>query len=396
MPTSLIAHHEDFVDLCDHIIKCGIVAFDTEFVSENTYRPELGLLQFATPERSVAVDPLAVGDLSRWWEIMANDTTQVVVHGGQAEIRFCLHLIGQRPRKLHDIQLAEGFRGRSYPLSYSAIVQRVMGQTVDGSQTRTDWLRRPLSEDQMRYALEDVDHVLAIHKRQVDWLKHAERTDWFDAEMERLITDIVGDEDSSPWRRLSGTHKLSRRELAIVQKLADWREEEAAFRNRPVRRILRDDLLVDLARRKPSSKQQALATRDLNRPEYKRRLEDIVNVISDALGLPEDQLPEKQRNRRQESSSDEQVISKLLALSLSNRCAELDISQSLVANNKDLTELVRFHRFGQTRNGTPRLLEGWRGDVCGQLLIDVMDGKVGFRVGPKDGPTPLEFFSDAE
>ena len=148
--------------------------------------------------------------------------------------------------------------------------------------------------------------------------------------------------------------------------------------------------------RKPSTKQQALATRDLNRPEYKRRLEDIVNVISDALGLPEDQLPEKQRNRRQESSSDEQVISKLLALSLSNRCAELDISQSLVANNKDLTELVRYHRFGHTRNGTPRLLEGWRGDVCGQLLIDVMDGKVGFRVGPKDGPTPLEFFSDAE
>lgn len=396
MPTSLIAHHEDFVDLCDHITECGIVAFDTEFVSENTYRPELGLLQFATPERSAAVDPLAVGDLSRWWEIMANDTTQVVVHGGQAEIRFCLHLIGQRPRKLHDIQLAEGFRGRSYPLSYSAIVQRVMGETVDGSQTRTDWLRRPLSEDQMRYALEDVDHVLAIHQRQVDWLNQAERTDWFDAEMERLITDIVGDEDSSPWRRLSGTHKLSRRELAIVQKLADWREEEAAFRNRPVRRILRDDLLVDLARRKPSTKQQALATRDLNRPEYKRRLEDIVNVISDALGLPEDQLPEKQRNRRQESSSDEQVISKLLALSLSNRCAELEISQSLVANNKDLTELVRYHRFGHTRNGTPRLLEGWRGDVCGQLLIDVMDGKVGFRVGPKDGPTPLEFFSDAE
>lgn len=396
MPTSLIAHHEDFVDLCNHIIECGIVAFDTEFVSENTYRPELGLLQFATPERSVAVDPLVVGDLSQWWEIMANDTTQVVVHGGQAEIRFCLHLIGQRPRKLHDIQLAEGFRGRSYPLSYSAIVQRVMGRTVDGSQTRTDWLRRPLSEDQMRYALEDVDHVLAIWKRQIDWLENAERIKWFDAEMERLITDIVSDDDSSPWRRLSGTHKLSRRELAIVQKLADWREEEAAFRNRPVRRILRDDLLVDLARRKPSTKQQALATRDLNRPEYKRRLEDIVGVISDALALPEDQLPEKQRNRRQESSSDEQVISKLLALSLSNRCAELDISQSLVANNKDLTELVRYHRFGHTKNGTPKLLEGWRGDVCGQLLIDVMDGKVGFRVGPKDGPTPLEFFSDVD
>jgi len=339
------------------------------------------------------VDPLEIGDLSLWWEIMADDTTDVVVHGGQAEIRFCLHQIGRRPRCLHDIQLAEGFRGRSYPLSYSAIVQRVMGVSVDGSQTRTDWLRRPLSDDQLRYALEDVDHVLEIRDRQIAWLEKQGRLTWFHAEMDRLIGDIVSDEDAPAWKRLSGTHKLSRRELAVVSRLAEWLEEEAAFRNRPVRRILRDDLLVDLARRKPSTRQQALATRDLNRPEYKRRLDDIVAIISEALSLPDSELPEKQRNRRQESSSDEQVISKLLSLSLSNLCAQLDISQTLVANNKDLTELVRYHRFGHKKKGTPKLMDGWRGDVCGQLLLDVMDGKVGFRVAPADAATPLEFFS---
>lgn len=392
MPTNLIAHQEDFDELCEHIRQSGLVAFDTEFVSENTYRPELGLLQFATKDRSVAVDPLAVTDLSPWWEIMADDKTQVVVHGGQAEIRFCLHQIKKPPQLLHDIQLAEGFRGRSYPLSYSAIVQRVLSKTVDGSQTRTDWLRRPLSEDQMKYALEDVDHVLEIFQRQVDWLKNEERYAWFIAEMDRLIGDIMGDDASAPWLRLAGTHKLSRRELAIVQRLADWREEEAAFRNRPVRRIMRDDLLVDLAKRKPTTKAQALATRDLNRPEYKRRLEDVVEVINKGMSLTDAELPEKQKSRRQESSSDEQVISKLLALSLSNRCAELDISQTLVANNKDLSELVRHHRFGNTKGGVPRLQQGWRSDVCGQLLIDVMDGKVGFRVADKNAQTPLEFF----
>ena len=142
MSVTLISHHEDFIELCDHIRACGTVAFDTEFVSESTYRPELGLLQFATEDRSVAVDPLAVTDTSAWWEIMADDETRVIVHGGQAEIRFCLHLIGRPPQKLYDIQLAEGFRGRSYPLSYSAIVQRVLNVQVDSSQTRTDWLRR--------------------------------------------------------------------------------------------------------------------------------------------------------------------------------------------------------------------------------------------------------------
>ncbi|MEZ6127051.1 MAG: ribonuclease D [Planctomycetaceae bacterium] len=210
MPANLISYHEDFTDLCDHIREAGLVAFDTEFVSENTYRPELGLLQFATADRSVAVDPLAVGDLSAWWEIMADDETTVVVHGGQAEIRFCLHLIGRPPRRLYDIQVAEGFRGRSYPLSYSAIVQRVLNQQVDGSQTRTDWLRRPLSEEQLTYALEDVDHVLEIWRRQKEWLQKRGRLEWAEAEVQRMVDDIVADEAQPPWTRLSGIHKLTR------------------------------------------------------------------------------------------------------------------------------------------------------------------------------------------
>lgn len=391
MSSPLISTQEDFVELCDHIRDSGLVAFDTEFVSESTYRPELGLLQFATDDRAAAVDPLAIDDLSAWWEIMADDQTTVVVHGGQAEIRFCLHLIGKPPRKLYDIQLAEGFRGRSYPLSYSAIVQRVLSCQVDGSQTRTDWLRRPLSDDQLKYALEDVEHVLEIWRRQTEWLTKHGRLEWADSEINRMIDDIVRDDSSAAWQKISGTHKLSRRELAIVEKLAAWREQEASSRNRPVRRVLRDDLLIDLARRKPTSVQQALATRDLNRPEYKRRLEDIVAVIAEAIEVPEQDLPKKPRSRRQESTSDEQVISKLLSLSLANRCAEMDVSQTLVANNKDLAELVRYYRFSQNGNGLPRILDGWRQEVCGQLLLDVMDGKVGFRVAAAGSDTPLEF-----
>ncbi len=391
MNSPVISHHEDFVDLCRHIQDVGVVAFDTEFVSESTYRPALGLLQFATEEQSVAVDPLAVGDLSLWWEIMADDSTTVVVHGGQAEIRFCLQLIGRPPRKLFDIQMAEGFRGRSYPLSYSAIVQRVLNRRVDSSQTRTDWLRRPLSDDQLRYALEDVEYVPAIWKRQVASLRKQGRLEWAEAEFERLIADIQADDATPPWERISGAHKLSRRDLAVLQRLAQWREDEAVQRNRPVRRIMRDDLMIDLAKRKPKTSRQALATRDLNRADFKRQIDRIVEVIQEACSIPDDELPSRPADRRQESSSDEQVIGKLLSLSLSNRCAELDIAQTLVANNRDLNELVRYHRFGQNGHGTPRILEGWRAEVCGQLLIDVMDGKVGFRVAPPGSSTPLVF-----
>jgi len=389
MSSEIIDHQYDFLELCDHIRSCGIVAFDTEFVSDLGYRPELGLLQFATPERCVAVDPLTVPSLGAWWDIMADEETTIVVHGGQAEIRFCIQRSGLIPQRLVDIQIAEGLRGRSYPMSYSAIIERVLGETIKNDQTRTDWLRRPLSPEQIHYALEDVDHVLDVWSRQSRWLQQKGRLEWAYAEFDRMCREIFEDEQQEPWERLSGIHKLPRRELAVAQRLAHWREEEAAFRNKPVRRVLRDDLLIDLARRRPRTVQQALQTRDLNRPEYKKRLEDIVGVIDEALRIPEDELPRRLKHP-DDSSSDDQVISRLLGLALGNVCAELDIAQALVGTNRDLNELVRAIRQGE-KGETPKLLSGWRGEVCGELLRKVLEGRVQFRVAPANSSTPLIF-----
>lgn len=389
MYSSIITSHEDFLNLCDHIRQCGLVSFDSEFVSDVGYRPQLGLLQFATKERCVAVDPLEVSVLTSWWDIMADDTTTVVVHGGQAEIRFCVQLSGLMPRKLVDIQIAEGLRGRSYPLSYNAIVERVLDTVIGNSQTRTDWLRRPLSPEQIQYALEDVSHVLHVWDRQKSWLDTRGRLDWAMAEFDRMCQDIFDEEQTPPWEKLSGIHKLPRRDLLVAQKLAQWREEEAAYRNRPIRRVLRDDLLIDLAKRRPRTVQQALANRDLNRPEYRKRLDDIVAVIDEACKVPDDKLPRRIRSR-DDSSSDEQVISKLLALALGNVCAELDIAQALVGTNRDLMELVRAVRTKDS-DTKPLLLSGWREQICGDLLRKVLEGRVRFRVSPPNSSTPLIF-----
>ncbi|MCA9061551.1 MAG: HRDC domain-containing protein [Planctomycetaceae bacterium] len=390
MQESVICHHEDFLELCDHIQQAGIVAFDTEFTSDAGYRYELGLLQFATPERCVAVDPLAFPELGRWWQIMADDSTTVVVHGGQAEVRFCLQQCGLKPQKLVDIQLAEGLRCRSYPLSYSAIVERILGKHVESSQTRTDWQRRPLSAEQIHYALEDVSNILPIWDAQRRWLERRGRLDWAFAEFDRMVEQLAADERTPPWQRVTGIHKLHRRELAIAQKLAKWREEEAAFRNRPPRRILRDDLLIDLARRKPTTVQAALATRDLNRPEIRKRIDEMLEAIREGLEVPEDQLPRRFRSRSSDISSDEQVIAKLLGLALANRCAQLNIAQSFVGTNQDLVEVVRFIRNGD-QSARPLLLEGWREQVCGELLLKVLRGEMSFRVAPAGSGTPLLF-----
>jgi len=389
MRPDLIEHQYDFLELCEHIREAGLVAFDTEFVSDAGYRSELGLLQFATRERCAAVDPLAIPSLGAWWDLMSDDSTTVVVHGGQAEVRFCIQQSGRIPQRLVDIQIAEGLRCRSYPLSYNSIVERVLGVVIHSNQTRSDWLRRPLTREQLTYALDDVSHVLNIWEAQSHWLLSRKRMSWACAEFDRMCRDVWEDEQLEPWERQSGVHRLSRRELATLQKLAAWREEEAAARNRPPRRILRDDLLMDLAKRRPATVQQALATRDLNRPEYKRVLPEMIQVIAEAGRIPEDRLPPRER-QRDDASSDDQIISRLLGLALSNVCAEQDVAQTLAGTNRDLTELVRYVRCGE-RSETPLLLQGWRGELFGELLRKVLDGRVHFRVAPEGAATPLIF-----
>src|SRR5260370_41976538 len=176
MPHRLITEPARFEELCQHIRQTGEVAFDTEFLSEHTYRPQLCLLQFATRERSAAVDPFEVLDLSSWWKLMASSEIAVVVHGGREEVRFCLWGAGARPGRLFDVQIAEGLMSRSFPLNYNAIVGRVLNLRTHGKETRTDWRRRPLTDRQIAYPIEAVAHLPQTHTKQSALLTAPGRT----------------------------------------------------------------------------------------------------------------------------------------------------------------------------------------------------------------------------
>lgn len=391
MSSRLIEDQQSFETLCQQIAEEGQVAFDTEFVSEYSYRPELCLLQFATTKECVAVDPFQVADLQPWWNLMADDRVQVVVHGGQAEIKFCLELGGQRPTNLIDVQLAEGLRSRSYPLAYNTLVSRVLKKKVHGKETRTDWRRRPLSDRQITYALEDVSFVLAVWQKQQTWLKRHHRLSWANAEFERMVTELTEDCERPPWDRINGLHRLSRRELAVLQSLAEWRDAEAAERNRPVRRILRDDLLVELARRQPKSEKDLLATRDMNRGEYRRSFPAMLQAIQKGLDVPDPDLPPVVRRTDSDNNPDEQVIGQLLGIALANRCAEMNVARSLVGTSADLRHLVRWHVYNDRQGDPPKLTLGWRAEVCGELLEDVLDGKISMRVADVNSDHPLIF-----
>ena len=387
----LITNQAEFEELCGHICDAGIVAFDSEFVSEDTYRPELCLLQLATAEQCVAVDPFRVKDLDAWWNVMTDDETTVVVHGGQAEVRFCLEATGRPARKLVDVQVAEGLRSRSYPVAYHALISRVLGKQVHGKETRTDWRRRPLSEQQIDYALEDVQYVLEVWRRQRDSLGKLNRLEWAEAEFQRMIDDVEADRSLGGWRRLSGIHKLTGRELAVAIELCNWREREASRSNRPLRRVLRDDLILEFARRQPTSMKELLSTRDMNRPGYRRAASDLLKCVERGLAVPRSELPQPVPARDHEKNRDERVVGKLLGIALANRCAELNVSMQLVGTSADLRHLVRWHVYESRSGSPPRLAEGWRAEVCGDLLEDMLDGKIALRVADPDSDHPLIF-----
>ena len=389
MDSQIIEDQAEFEKLCEHIRQSGLVAFDTEFVSEHTYRPLLCLLQMATADRLVAVDPFRVKDLTSWWDVMTDDQTVVVAHSAREEVRFCLTHCGRRPRELVDIQIAEGLRARGFPLNYETLVTRTLGQKIHSTQTRTDWRRRPLSSRQIDYALDDVKYVLGVWRKQQQSLDAMNRMPWADAEFKRMIDEVEAERSNENWRRLSGIQKLKPRELAVARELHRWRDNKAAELDHPARRVLRDDLLVDLARRKPQTAREALATRDMNRPNYKRHVAELLDCVAVGMAVAKSELPG--RKERQGGNDEEHVLAKLLAIALANRCAELDVSMALVGTASDLREFVRWHIDSNGNGSGPRLSDGWRAEVCGDLLSDVLEGKVSLRVADPDSDHPLVF-----
>lgn len=388
MSSSLIVTQSEFNDLCAHIREAGEVAFDTEFVSEFTYRPELCLLQFATRERCVAVDPYQIEDLTAWWDIMLDPAVTVVIHGGREEVRFCVTNTLHAPTGIIDVQIAEGLHSPSFPLGYTALVQRVMGIRISGKETRTDWRRRPLTDSQIQYALEDVEHVLGIWDRQKADLVNRVRMDWAQSEFQRMVDEVAGERTRENWRRIPGLQRLNPRELAVLRELHAWREEESLQRDRPARRTLRDDLLLELAKRQPRNSEDVVATRDMNRSDYRRVAGEIVAAVQRGLNVPAGKLPPVEKAERKD---EEQVLGQLLSIALANLCLQESVAMQLVGTNADLRHLVRWHVYAERQGEAPRLTEGWRAEVCGQLFQDVLDGKIAFRVADPHSDHPLKF-----
>src|SRR5262245_44691547 len=253
----LITTSEDLAACCAHLAARGRFGLDTEFVGEDTFHPSLCLVQVATDEALFVIDPFSVGPLDELWRAVIDPSNLVIVHAGREEIRLCQLWSGQAPGNLFDLQIAAGLVGLPYPLSHGALVSKVLDVRLAKGETLTEWRHRPLTREQVRYALDDVRYLLPAWKRLADDLVRLERTEWAQEEFVRLLSQASaaapgGAGNDERWRKLRGLGALDRRRLAVVRELFFWREQKAAELNRPPRVVVRDDLLIEIARRNPT------------------------------------------------------------------------------------------------------------------------------------------------
>lgn len=385
--------------LCDRLSGAQRIGFDTEFVSEYSYRPELCLIQVAasdradgeTPDVLAVIDPQQL-DETPFWNLISAGDHQTIVHAGREELVFCLRSIDKLPTRLVDVQLAAGFAGTSYPAGYGNLVAEILGRSSGKGETRTDWRRRPLSDHQLEYALDDVRHLLALNERLENALKQLDRLEWFQAEMVAWQESVQHSLVRAPWQRISGAASLRRRELGVLREVWQWREEEGERSNQPVRRVLRDDLLVELARRKTSDSKRIQAVRGFERRNYRQLIPAISKRIERALSLPDNQLPAA-LPRREKENSQRSVVVQLLGTALSAICRDAQIAPNLVGTASDVRDLVAQH-FGEraASNGeSPALTCGWRAKVVGDKLRDVLTGKLALRIHDANADQPLAF-----
>ncbi len=286
-----ITTDEQLRQYCRSLARAKTIAFDTEFVSEHTYQPVLCLIQVAADDELAVVDTVAVPDVTLFWKAVVAPGHETIVHAGRGEMEFCLRAIDQRPAKLFDVQLAAALAGAEYPAGLGTLVAKFLGRTPPKHETRTDWRRRPLSKRQVEYALNDARFLTPLRDKIYDKLAELGRVDWFASEIAMWLEDIERSMSHERWRRVSGNAGIDARGLAIIRELYHWRDAEAQRRNQPVRRILRDDLIVELARRGSADVARIRAVRGMERGDLQRRLGEIAAAIQRGLDVPEAECP---------------------------------------------------------------------------------------------------------
>ncbi|MET0279815.1 MAG: ribonuclease D [Steroidobacteraceae bacterium] len=344
--------------LAERLAAAPWIALDTEFLRERTYRPQLCLLQLATPDEALCIDPLADVALEVLAPALAGGAAPKILHAARQDLEVLWPVFGAIT-PIFDTQVAAGLTGMPAQIGYSELVRRVLGVELDKGQTRTDWSKRPLSEAQLRYAIDDVRHLAGLRDALLEELDRLGRLAWLGEELHELArADRLFIDPEKAYERLRWHAELDQERARLLQKLAAWREQRAMDKNRPRSWIVDDAGLRSLTIRAPRNEEQLARIEDLT-PGFVERSGGAILALINEAGLPAVLPPLPQRER---PDPELQARVKRLAGIVQQRASELALAPEVLATRRELESIAR----GET---TAEVLAGWRRETVGVQLL---------------------------
>ena len=382
MQTRIITTTEDLTQFCASFGDEQFITVDTEFIRERTYFPQLCLMQVATSKEAVAIDPIAAPemDLTPRYDAFADERLVKVFHAAKQDIEIFVHDSGRVPYPLYDTQIAAMVCGYGESISYENLVRDLVGASLDKASRFTDWARRPLSDRQLAYALDDVIHLRVVYEKLKAKIDAEGRADWIAQDMNDLadITNYRVDANRA-WVRLK-VKSRSPMMLQILRATAAWREEMAAKRNVPRQRILKDEIVVQIATQMPETVEDLLEVRGIGNQISKEWMALLVEAIMQARLAPKDTFPQPEEREKPMHAAQEACLDQLKLL-LRQRCEDTHLVPRLVVDKYELEALVR----GKTPFEKTHIAHGWRYDVFGKDAEALLAGKMSAKIGPFRG-----------
>ena len=369
----LITTTDDLAAVCGRMAKHPFVTVDTEFLRETTYYPLLCVAQMASPEEAVVVDALATGlDLSPLFALMASESVTKVFHAARQDIEIVWNMAKTIPHPIVDTQVAAMVLGYGDSISYDQLVQRITGDTLDKSHRFTDWTRRPLSDAQIAYALSDVTHLRDVYLKLATDLEKRGRGNWVEAEMEVLTSpETYRADPERAWERLKSRVRKPK-ELAVLMEVAAWREREAQTRDVPRGRVIKDDVIGDIALQAPTSIERLSHLRSLPKGfERSRWGEQIIEAVKRGLGRDPTTLPRLDRFR---AAANGTATVELLKVLLRMTAERHGVAAKVIATVDDLD------RIAADDDADVPALKGWRRDLFGEKALALKQGRLALAV----------------
>lgn len=374
----VITTTQDLQSFVQKINEAKWLAIDTEFLREKTYYAKLCLIQVEADGHRACIDPLSIDDMSSFAGLMHNENIIKVLHAAHQDLEILFQMTGKMPTPIFDTQTAASVLGIGDQMGYARLVEAMLGVSLAKTQSRTDWSKRPLRDAQLEYAIDDVRYLAQIYPKMIEQLESQSRLNWLDKDFAKATDpETYAIKANERWKKVKGNQVLKRPQLAILRELAAWREERAEKADRPRKWILSDDILLDMSRQQPSTKEAIKEIRGINPDRTLKHHDTWLALIKKGSEMPEAEWPELPRSKK--PSPNQNALVDLLMLVIQIQAKKHNITAAVIATRKRVAEMVMA--------GETSISEDWRGALVNDEIAAVIEGEL--FVGRDDGIVTL-------